>query len=100
MLTFTIYAALLLLAVALVLGHYMEFRWFTSGEERIGWQALIPGGPGHAHQRQAYLTWEKYPLRAFRLDVRVERGQPYLGYQPALVVRWRGFRLVFLGRLK
>lgn len=98
---FLVYALLGLTALLLVWQYYGTFRTYEGYGGRLGWQASL-GDPNQTRKPSAYLLWEKYTVRTQRWkpDVRVEQAQPFLGYQPALVVRWRGFRLVLLGRLK
>lgn len=90
---------LLLLALVMVLQEYGTYRRYDAANgEVIGRQWSL--GVRYSSSYSITLTWERYPMwRPTRIDIRRDPENKWLRYQPALILRWQGFRLVLLGRL-
>lgn len=92
---------LLLLALVMILQEYGSYRRYDAADgEVIGRQWSIGVRYPQPSHYYATLTWERYPTwRPTRIEIRRDAANKWLRYQPALILRWQGFRLVLLGRL-
>lgn len=95
-----VYTLLLIVALLLVWQSYGNFRRIGPINDDLGWRISI-GDVCNPKWFSVALSWERYPVRTpLKPEAWMEKGAKFLGWHPALVVRWLAFRLVILGRLK